>query len=191
MPVGLSPTWWVKTASVGNLPACDVLFSGKSVLWFATERLGSNNWRDNPAYIPFQALDDATPFVDDNKEPWGFTRWLTPSTFKRGTLFVNGTSNWSFPFKVWLAEDGPVIDGGITGGPNKKKLLYHFLGSTHPDLVRTMIYEGPDVQMFSGHSYGYLFELDDPVPSLPTSSSDANALVISMSTVIYFGGAGN
>ncbi len=193
MSVGLSPTWKVKTGSIGNLPTCDVLFSAKTVMLWSSEKATNFNWRDNPCYIPFQMASDGvnfgTAFIDDATNPWGFTRWLTPSTFKRGTLYVNDTSTWSFPFKVWLAEDGPVIDGGITGGPNKKKLMYHFLGTAHPDLVRTMTYDGPDVQMFSGHSYGYLFELDEPVPSLPTSQ--ATPLVITMSSVIYFGGAGN
>jgi len=187
---GMPTTWQVKTGSIGNLPTCDVLWSSKSVMFFHTLLNSNSTWRDNPAYIPFQFIDiggASIPFIDDATNPWGFTRWLSPATFKRGTLYVNESSNWDIPFKVYLAEDGPVIDGGITGGPIKKRQIYHFKISTDPERRRNMIYDGPDIQMFSGHSYGYLFELDDPVPSLPTTKQ----LFIDMTSVIYFGGAGN
>jgi len=157
--VGISPTWQVKTASIGNLPTCDVLWSSKSVMFFHTLLNSDSTWRDNPAYIPFQYVKFGgtfLPFTDDNASPWGFTRWLSPATFKRGTLFVNGSSNWDIPFKVYLAEDGPVIDGGITGGPTKKRRIHHFKDSTDPTFTRRMVYDGPDIKMFSGHSYGYL-----------------------------------
>jgi len=188
--VGISPTWQVKTASIGNLPTCDVLWSAKSVMHFHTDLNSNSTWRDNPAYIPFLRVElpsTSIPFIDDATNPWGFTRWLSPATFKRGTLYVNDSSSWDIPFKVYLAEDGPVIDGGITGGPIKKRRIHHFKDSSDPEFTRQLIYEGPDVQMFSSHSYGYLFELDDPVPSLPTTAQ----LFIAMTSVIYFGGAGN
>ena len=43
-----------------------------------------------------------------------------------------------------------------------------------------------DIQMFSGHSYGYIFELDGS-PTLPTSGS----LSYWMNASIYFGAAGD
>ncbi len=195
MPVGISPTWQLNAKGIGNLPVCDVLFSSKSLTFFGTQHEGASNWRDNPAYVPFglylENTTAGTPFVDDNTDTWGFTYWLSPATFKRSSLYVSDKTAWAFPFKVWLAEDGPVIGNIITGPPVKKQLIHHFLKSDDPQFTRKMIYDGPDVQMFSGHSYGYLFELDDPVPSLPTSASNSQVLVITMSTVIYYGAAGD
>ncbi len=183
-----------------------MLFSAKSTTWHGTNpgTAGSGTkWKDNPAYVPFGLYKEGgelnDPFRDDSIDPYGFTRWLSPATFKRSTLFIGenpivGGVPWPHPFKVWLGEDGPTPDAR-TDIPTKKKLIHHFVGTAvgNPSgdpTYRKMIYDGPDIQMFSGHSYGYIFELDEPVPPLPTTNDFKDAPVFTWSTVIYYGAAG-
>ena len=72
-----------------------------------------------------------------------------------------------------------------------RKLIYHWKGLDVDEVERRLVYDGPDVQLFSGHSYGYIFELDEPVPTLPTTNDFKDVPNMTISSVIYYGAAGD
>ena len=98
----------------------------------------------------------------------------------------------NIPFDVWLGEDGPTPEGlfgSYPGTPRKKRHLFHVPLTTDPEYPSSKYFftnENINVDMFSGHSYGYIIELEGS-PSLPISTPTLNFV---MSAAIYFGGAG-
>ena len=200
MPVGLSPTWQVKTASVGNLPTCDTLWSSKAIMWSNVMLSPSPSdvitWKDNPVYVPINTGGDkgtgSTRMSDDAESSGGFTRWLVPVIFKNAQIhFVGNTisspGGENTPFNIYLARDGPTKDGGFPDPPVKVKRLFRIPLTddvSYPPSDSFFI-DNLNIQMFSGHSYGYIFEMDT-TPSLPTTGS----VTFSLSASVYFGAAG-
>lgn len=194
--VGLSPTWWTKKQSVGNLPTCDTLWSSKSVMFFTVMGSGvgtDREFHDNPAYIPFANDDILEAFgnnvwSNDSTSPSGFTHWLVPSIYKKNATFVT-INTMDTEINVYLGRDGPTRDGVWSGTPVKEKLLFKILNKTSDPLYNPkLFYDGPAVQMHSGHSWGLIVELVDEPASFPTTNKE---LSLQMTNVIYFGGAGN
>lgn len=150
---------------------------------------------DNPFYVPFAHGDTHVNDAGGNRNTnnaqrsSGFTHWLVPSILKKSSLFIQ-VDTLNTPFKVYLGEDGPTPDGvfgAYPGNPTKKRLLFSVPAADDPARPNPpqFFFEG-DVQMFSGHSYGYIFELDGN-PTLPTSGTFSYWL----NATIYFGAAGD
>lgn len=182
------PAWFTRQGDgIGNLPVCDTLWSSKSVMFWDTGE-NDDQWEDNPAYIPFSNNDigDGQDLSDNNTRPRGFTHFLVPGNFKKASLRINKNTIGQ-SFKVYLGRDGPTGDGVWAGPPVRKELIFTVKLTTDPEYTPNLIYDGPDIELFSGHSWAYLFVLDEPVPSLPS----AGRLRFTMANVIYFGAAGD
>jgi len=184
------PSWFQKKGlGVGNLPTCDVLWSCKAVMSINTGLPPDNKWYDNPAYMPFQnggPLSGETKMTDDGTGPWAFARWLVYSNFKRATMYIND-NDIGAPFTVKLARDGPVADGGITGPPIPVRTIFNIPAKTDPAYKVKNFYNGPDVEMFSDHSYAFVLEITDDSVTFPTTASIDFVIM----SAIYFGGAGD
>ena len=89
--------------------------------------------------------------------------------------------------EFWLARDGPTPDGGFPNPPVKLKRLFRIPLTDDVDYPASgnFFRDNLNIQMFSGHSYGYIFEMDN-TPSLPTSGS----ITFALSASVYFGAAG-
>ena len=199
MPVGISPTWQVKTASVGNLPTCDTLWSSKAIMWSnVLVDVGNQaiTWQDNPVYVPINSGGVAPVgtlrMTDDSEISSGFTRWLSPAIFKNAQIhFVGNTisspGGENTPFDIYLARDGPTPDGGFPDPPVKVKRLFHIPLTDDIDYPSSNSFftNNLNIEMFSGHSWGYIFEMET-TPSLPTTGS----ITFSLSASVYFGAAG-
>jgi hypothetical protein len=192
-PVALNHAWWKRTTGIAqNLPTCDVLWSSKSEMMMLVPT--GQAVITNPFYIPFvngsESVGDAGSnwMTNTNRQPSGFTHWLVPSRFTHCTMYiqVNEIDN---DFDVFLGEDGPTPDGlfgAYPGNPRKKRKLFNVPATSDVTYTDKWEWEGPTAEMFSGHSYGYIFELKDE-PVVPTSGK----LSFWMSASIFFGAAGN
>lgn len=185
---GLSPSWKKQSFAKGedvNLPTCETKFSSKTVIWNTLESVVNSN----PAYEPFKTWNDNTDIHlnNTNTKNGMFMRWITPANYKRATMYI-GTNTINSEFTIYLAGNGPVLDGGITGDIVLKKKLFEVPikgGDGYPS-SGIFTYDGPDVFLASGHSYAFYFEFPDEftVPSV-------GKLNFSIGSVIYFGGAGS
>ena len=182
MPVGLSPTWQVKTASVGNLPTCNHIASSKSVQTFFHTQ--SASFTDDPAYITIASdgdPEDPNTFKDDKTRPRSFIVNLWPGVLKNCRMRIS-SNTLNKEFGVWLARDG-LDTLGHTNPAVLVKQLFLVHEKNEPEYTPNPGFDG-FVQMFSGHSYAIALASTDGVA--PTGS-----IRMSIATSIYYGGAGS
>jgi hypothetical protein len=198
MPVFTSPTWKKnETGNAVNLRTCNTLFNSRSMMYNVLRP--ETIWSDNPAYVPLcsgwspahRDLQGET-LVDPLNETSGFTRWICPSVFKLSRMHIvlneiSSLTGLTIPFSIWLGEDGPTTDG-LHAGETPKKLIKLYNVPLTDDITYTTemaTSEDLNINMASGHSYGYIFEMDE-TPTLPTTAH----LSVSLGSDIWFGGGG-
>ena len=186
---GLSPTWKKRSRSdrdgQSNKITCTHLFNSRSMLF--TEAEGSV-WTDDPAYVPLSYNSSYSELKNDDDNPSGFYRMLVPGVLRAVTLKING-NGIAHPFSIWLAEDGPVYNDSdpTFSGPRLIQKLISVPLNTDPAYTTRYFPDNLYIELFSGHSYGYYFKLEDPAPTLPT----VGTLSFVLTAMVYFGAGGN
>ncbi len=189
MPVGLSPTWWVKKREIQSLPTCDHIWNGKAV--FFNNFHETKTWTDEPAFEPFtEDRSQDGNLVDDNQNPYPFVIMPVPGVIRRAVLHIHSNS-MTVPFEIWLGRDGPT-DVSRSNVPVEVKRLFRIPEKTDPSYPNSGTFKFPGgdsgtstiLPLFGGHSYGWIFKT-------PTGILPSGSIQISLSVAITFGGGGS
>ncbi len=185
MPVGLSPTWQVKTG-LGSLETCNTNWNAKAIHHTV---VGNQSFSTSPAWIPIFPAAAGADLDVTSDSPYAFVRMLVPGFIHRVMLRIQ-SNGLSSGFRVYLARDGPVNGGGVGDGtPIKERLIFNIFEKTEPEYNELNKFPSgtPDdtvIPLFGGHSYGYVIETDGDV--VPTGNVKFNIF-----TSVYYGGAGS
>ena len=196
----IGPGWHKDSSGEGNEFTCTHLYNGRTT-W--THSMFPNRWDQSPAWFPMITYLDygggdqsgGTPLSRRNFSNTGFVRQLSPAIFHRATMRIirNGISSIAaVGFRVYIGSGGPTPNKAASSDPPR---LERLLFSVPPiaDIAYTTDYfkNNVNLNMYAGKSYGYVFIINDPVPSLPAGTVfTTNTVSFSTIADLSFGGGG-